>query len=234
MLKNKWMILIVMFALICSVSSCSFLSDSKRISNEKNAPGLYMEIKLEPIDVKQSTLSKEDMIYIRDIMERRINSLGVGNSSLTVEGRIIKIKLPGYTNTEEAKNVIGKTGELLFTDEIGGVIVSGKNLKSSNFAFQTVSEGGVKEPVIQLTFDEEGKKLFAEGTKANIGKTILITLDEQIIMAPKVNGSIKDGTVIITFGGKGEDVVKTAKKMASILKGGSIPAKVVILKSEIR
>ena len=91
-----------------------------------------------------------------------------------------------------------------------------------------------KEPVVQLTFDEEGTKLFAKGTKANIGKTILITLDDQILMSPKVNSAISDGKVIITFGGKDEDVVKTATEMASILKGGSIPAKVIFLVSELR
>lgn len=233
MLK-KWILLILLGLVTVSTLSCSYLSGSKD-RTEARLPGMYMELKLEPIDIKQSAISKEDMLHIQDVMDRRINSLGVQSSKIVIVGQTMQIEITGYTNLEEAKNVIGKTGELLFTDEIGEVIVSGKNIQDSQFVFQTVSTDGTKEPVVQLTFDEEGTKLFNKGTKANIGKTIVITLDENILMSPKVNSAISNGKVIITFGGgMSQDTIKTAKEMASILKGGSIPARVVILKAELR
>lgn len=234
MVRNKWLFISLVLILTASIVSCRYLIGNFRDTTDAKKPALYMEIRLEPIDARQSSLSKEDMTHIKDVMERRINALGVSNSSISVSGNIIKIELPGYSDMEQAKKVIVKTGELQFMDEDGGIIVTGKNLKSSQFAYQSVSEGGIREPVVQLTFDAEGTKLFANGTKANIGKTISISLDGQILMAPKVNSAITDGKVIITFGGKGEDIVKTAQEYASILQGGSIPASIVILKAEIR
>jgi preprotein translocase subunit SecD len=232
---TKWSLLAILIMVTISFLSCSFLSSNQQDRTDAKIPGMYLEIKLEPIDVKQSAISKEDMTQIQDVMDRRINSLGITSSKILIVGQTMQIEIAGYTNLEEAKNVIGKTGELLFTDEIGTVIISGKNIQDSQFAFQTVSADRTKEPVVQLTFDEEGTKLFSNGTKANIGKTIVITLDENILMTPKVNTAISDGKVVITFGGgSSPDTIKTAKEMASILKGGSIPARVTILKAELR
>lgn len=232
---KKYIRLASILLLASSLISCQYLFGDYRDKTEPLKPGIFMEIKLVPIDQRQSALSREDMSHIQDVMDRRINSLGMTSSRITIQGQSMLIEIKGYTNLEEARNVIGKTGELLFTDEIGSVIVSGKNIKTCEFAYQSLSQGGVREPVVQIAFDEEGTKLFANGTKANIGKNIVITLDETMLMAPKVNEAITDGKVVITFGGsKTEEAVNTAREMASILKGGSIPAKVLIVKAELR
>jgi preprotein translocase subunit SecD len=233
MKKNIWLVGIMMILSVMLVS-CQYITGDFRDKTNARKPGIFMEIKLEPIDVRQSSLSSRDMNQIKDVMERRIASLGVISSQVTFKGQTMQIEIDGYNNLGEARNVIEKTGELLFTDEIGGIIISGKNLKNSEFVFQTDPSSGAREPVIQLTFDEDGAKLFTNGTKANIGKNILITLDDQVLMSPKVNEVINDGKVVITFGGgSSEETIQTVKEMASILKGGSIPAKVVILKSEL-
>lgn len=233
-MKKLWLLSLI-FMVSVMLSSCQYIMGDFRETTDAKKPGLFLEIQLQPIDERQSLLSGSDMEHIKSVMERRVNSLGVATPRITIKGQIMQIEMPGYTNLEEAKSVIGKTGELLFTDETGGVIVSGKNLKNSEFVYQRASEGGVREPVVQLTFDEIGTKQFAEGTKANIGKTIMITLDENVLMTPKVNKVITDGTVIISFGrGSNQETVATAKEMATVLKGGSIPAKVVILKAELR
>ena len=55
-----------------------------------------------------------------------------------------------------------------------------------------VSQQGVSEPYVSLEFTEEGKQLFAEATKNNIGKQIAIVLDDEIVSAPVVNTEITE------------------------------------------
>lgn len=193
----------------------------KEITNEDLAPPKKVTIK--------------ELEQARSVIEKRVNALGVGETTVTTQGndRII-VDIPGFTDIERAKSLIGKIAVLTFKDEDGKVIVSGKNLKNAQFAYQTVSQGGVREPVVQLEWDEEGKKMFADGTAANVGKTIKIFLDEEEIMAPKVNEAIKDGNAVITFGGsKTEDAVKSAQDYAMLLRGGSLPLKMTFLEERI-
>jgi len=180
-------------------------------------------------------ITKLDLDRALVVIEKRVNALGVGETSISTSGnnRII-VDIPGYTDIEQAKKVIGKIAVLTFKDEANKIIVSGKNLKNSTFAYQTVSEGGVREPVVQLEWDNEGKKLFADATAANVGKTIKIFLDDIEIMAPKVNSAITDGNAVITFGGsKSEDAVKSAQEYAALLRGGSLPLKMSFIEERI-
>lgn len=54
----------------------------------------------------------------KDIIERRINAYGVGESVVQiVGGNRISIQLPGVTDIEEAKDLVGKTAELEFREQ---------------------------------------------------------------------------------------------------------------------
>ncbi|MCE5223615.1 protein translocase subunit SecD [bacterium] len=188
---------------------------------------------LESLGPKKMTT--EDLEKARTVLEKRINSLGVSETSISIQGtdRLI-VDIPGFSDIDQAKKVIGKIAVLTFKDETGKIIVSGKNLKNATFAFQAVDEGGIRQPVVQLEWDAEGKKMFAEGTAANVGKTIKIYLDEEELMAPTVNEAIQDGNAVITFGGtKSEENTKAAQETAALLRGGSLPLKLTFLEERI-
>lgn len=231
-IKN-WIFIVLILVLTISLISCHFMVNNTRDRTTPIVSRMYMELRIEPSDANQSALSN-DLSPIIEVLRRRINALGVGDSLIGVSGNIIKIEMPGYRDIEQATFVIRSKGELRFIDENNKIIVTNKNLKSSQFAYQSVSKEGTKEPFLKLTFDEMGTKLFADGTKANIGKKITILLDDQILMSPKLNNVISDGTVIITFDGKDVDLVKKVTEYSAILQGGSINAKVIILKAEVR
>ena len=59
--------------------------------------------------------------------------------------------------------------------------LSGKQLKTSAVQF----DPNTNEPVVNIEFDDEGAKLFAEITKRNVGKPVAIYLDGQPISVPK-------------------------------------------------
>lgn len=181
-------------------------------------------------------ITTADLEKTKSVIEKRINSLGVSEVLVTISGndRIV-VDIPGYTNIEEAKNIIGRIAVLTFKDEEGNVLITGKNLKNATFTYQATKEGGVREPVVQLEWDDVGKKLFAEATEKNVGKKIAIYLDEEELMAPTVNEPIKDGNAVITFGGEGsiEEKTKQAQEYAALLRGGSLPVKMEFVEERV-
>lgn len=209
--------------------SCSELTD-KPIKN----PDLHLEINVTPIDEEKAAFSTEEMISIKAIMKKRIDSLGASSNSISIQEQNLLIDILGYTDLEEVKSVLGKPGKLTFTDEQGSLIVTGDHIKKITYTMQARMEGGVQEPIIKLEMDEEGKRLFADGTRRNIGKTITINLDDEVLMAPVVHDTITNGVVILTFGGDKNEALHVTQKTAALLKGGAIPAVITIIKAEIR
>ena len=84
--------------------------------------------------------------------------------------------------------------------------LTGQNLKSATVTFQSQ---GLGSPEVSLQFDGEGTKLFGQLTKDNVGKTIAIVLDKQIISAPRVQAEIPNGQAVIT----GSYTLDEAKKL---------------------
>jgi len=85
------------------------------------------------------------------------------------------------------------------------------------------------KPIVELQFDDEGAKLFADITSRNIGKPLAIILDGQAIIntesgiyAPIVNDKITGGKAQIT----GNMTTDEAKKIVDRLKSGALPVKI--------
>ena len=94
--------------------------------------------------------------------------------------------------------------------------LTGKNLKNATVTFQSQ---GLGEPQISLQFDDEGTKLFSQLTRDNLGKTIAILLDGNIISAPTVQSEITNGEAVIT----GSFALQEAKDLVQKLNTGALP-----------
>jgi preprotein translocase subunit SecD len=186
---------------------------------------------------------KSSMETLRDLIERRVNLFGVSEPIVQVEEagllsgnrdhRLI-VELPGVTDIEEAKALIGKTPQLEFKIEKPGVAeltpdeqatltisdvfvetgITGRLLKRSTLQFNQ----GTNQPVVALEFNDEGKALFAEVTRSNIGKQLAIFLDGELKQSPVITTEIDNGQAIIT----GYDAV-TAREVVKELNFGSLP-----------
>lgn len=104
--------------------------------------------------------------------------------------------------------------------------LTGRYLKPGKAQVQFA--GGNIGPSISLEFDAEGTKLFAELTKANIGKPIGIYLDGQLISAPVVRQEIKDGKPEIT----GQFTVDEARSLARNLNLGALPIPIQLVSTQ--
>ena len=115
--------------------------------------------------------------------------------------------------------------------------LTGKYLKANgtNIAFDQTTY----KPIVELEFDDEGAKLFADITGRNIGKRLAIFLDGNSIIdttgdgvidaqdfynpyAPVVNDKITGGKAQIT----GNMTTDEAKDLANSLKDGALPVKI--------
>ncbi len=57
----------------------------------------------------------------RDIIDERVNSLGVAEPEISRQGRTISVDLPGVKNRDQAARIVGQTGELRFRSVLADV-----------------------------------------------------------------------------------------------------------------
>ena len=192
---------------------------------------------------------KESVASLRDVIERRVNLFGVSEpivqlESLREEHRLI-IELPGVTDLAEAKRIIGETPVLDFRTEKNGARealgatgeetanteeffepteLTGRFLQNASVQFDNVTG----EPYVSLDFDKEGGDIFAELTRANVGKYIAIYLDGAPISVPVVREEISGGQAQISGGFSLEE----AKTLVGRLNAGALPVPISLLSSQ--
>ena len=94
-------------------------------------------------------------------------------------------------------------------------------------ARQDFSNAGGNE--ISMTMNSEGARDWKRITGENVGKCIVIVLDDLVYSAPVVNGEIAGGRSSIT----GSFTLEEAKDLANILKSGKLPAPAVIVQEAV-
>ena len=177
-------------------------------------------------EADKQEVTEEEMAAAISLIQGRLDWNNWAEVAREGEKRL-RVDIPGVENAEEAIKEIGQTAQLSFTDETGKVLLTGDMVADARKQVGQVSQQGVSEPYVSLEFTE-GKQLFAEATKNNIGKQIAIVLDDEIVSAPVVNTEITDGNAMIT----GHFTPEEAEKTASLIRAGSLPFNLNILKME--
>ena len=172
-------------------------------------------IVLEAEDTEHGTADNDAVERAKQILERRINEMGLSEPIVQREGakRII-IELPGVKDPDEAMKRIGKTAVLEFKNEKGETVMTGDDLKDAKEEM-----GQNKQPLVAIELSDEGAKKFADLTSKNIGRHISITLDGEVLTNPVVQQAI-------TGGSKSLD---EAKDLAILLRSGALPVKINVL-----
>lgn len=188
--------------------------------------GVY--VVLEAVSDEGVTLDDAAMNRLIEVLDRRINGLGVAESLVQKAGsnRVI-IELPGISNTEDAIKMIGKTALLEFKLEnpdgtLGETLLTGGALKKADVSYDNLGR-----PQIQFEMNQEGAVRFAEITRNNIGRKLAITLDGKVQTAPMINSEIPSGNGVIT----GNYTVEEAKATATLLNAGALPVKAEIVET---
>ena len=110
-------------------------------------------------------------------------------------------------------------GQSIAVKRLGGI--RGDNLTNAQQSF----EQQTNSPVVNITFDGEGGRRFAELTTANVGKPFAIILDGKVLSAPNINEPIQGGTAQISGG----FTVDTANQLAISLRSGALPVDLTVV-----
>ena len=108
------------------------------------------------------------------------------------------------------------------TPALGGDVVTDAN---ADF----VQQAGRSEQQVSMTMNAEGAKAWARLTKENIGKAVVIVLDDMVYSAPNVQVEITGGRSQIT----GHFTPEEAKDLANVLKSGKMAASVHIVQEDV-
>lgn len=178
---------------------------------------------LEAVDTPEAPVNEDAVQRVVKIIEKRVNELGLTEPIIQRQGeRRIIVELPGIKDPEQAIDVLGKTAMLEFQDEQGNTVLTGTDLKDAKAQIDHANQN-----MVALEFSDEGGKKFAELTAKNVGKTIAILLDKQMLTNPRVNEPITGGKAVIT----GSRTIEEAQHLAILLRSGSLPVKVDIVET---
>ena len=187
--------------------------------------GAYVVLEAVQDENSNVKIDNEAMNRLIEVLNRRVNGIGVAESTIQKAGdnRVI-IELPGLQNTEDAINLIGKTALMEFKlmnedGTLGETLLTGSALKKADVSYDNLGR-----PQISFEMTPEGAQTFAKITRENIGRQLAITLDGVVQTAPKINSEIPSGNGVIT----GNYTVEEAKGTAALLNAGALPIKAEI------
>lgn len=245
-LKTRKKIIIALILILTVVFSYSSIKGLDLKAFKLNSMSEKMDLGLDlagGVDVVLEAQTKEDgetlkkkMEQAKTIIRERIDSLGVSEPNITIEGtKRIRAEIAGVEDTQQAIEMIGKTALLEFKNPEGKVIVTGKNIKESNVSYQQGKNNLNQAPVVTLEFDKEGAEKFKAETgrlaslPADQDKSIAIVLDGSLISKPSVNTEISDGRAII----EGNFTIESATELSNLINGGALPLELKEVQSSV-
>ncbi len=190
------------------------------------------------------TPSASDLSTIKDIVERRVNATGVSEPLVQTQGsdRIV-VEIPGVSDPDSIRKLIGSTGRLDFVplppERFGSntspgpesaqpgqplpgaaltPLFSGDQISSANPGTDSTSGRAVA-----FALKDQGSKLFSDYTTKNVGNFFAIVLDGTVVSAPYIQSPITGGSGIITGGSGGGFSAAEMNNLVTILRYGSLP-----------
>ena len=227
------------------------------VSSQSSGTDTVLSLRLKPEAARrvQEQALKQNITTLHN----RINELGVAEPVIQQQGldRIV-VQLPGVQDTAKAKDILGRTAtlEVRMVDEsteargaeLGSgpvpfgsekfnerngqplvvkkqVVLTGENLTDAQPGFDNQTQ----EPVVNLTLDGKGARIFRDVTRDNVGKRMAILLFEkgrgEIVTAPVIRSEIGGGRVQIS----GRMTTVEANDVALLLRAGSLAAPMEII-----
>ncbi len=191
-----------------------------------------------------------------ETIRRRVDAFGTTEPSIQRQGRNrILVQVPGVSDVERLKGLIGETGKLEFklvdpSANAAEVAASKKVPPGDELVYssddppvpyvlkdqvlvsgenlvdaQPGFDSRTGEPVVTFRFDAAGAKRFGRVTQENVGLPFAIVLDNKVISAPVIREPILGGTGQIS----GNFSVQEANDLSVLLRSGALPAKLTVI-----
>ena len=174
----------------------------------------------------------EALANIRTIIENRINQYGVAEPVIQTQGsdRIV-VEIPGVTNEQDVRRLIGSTGRLDFVEvpperaqEVvaGARIPEGLRVVFSGDKIATAMAGvdDIGQRAVNFTLTGEGAQIFGDYTSDHVGEQFAIVLDGSVISAPVIRSAITGGEGQISGGFTS---LTEVNELVTVLRYGALP-----------
>ena len=188
-------------------------------------------------EIEEDNPTEQEINDTVDRLQQRADTYSTDSNVYKEGSNRISIEIPGVTDANEILEDMGKPGALEFLDEDNyakfaageeyEVVLSGSDIKNAGASID--NSGTVKEYVVELAFNDEGTKKFAEATAANIGKPIYIIYDGEVVSYPTVQSAITGGSAVIN--GMKDD--EEAERLAQTIRIGALPLTLKELRSNV-
>ena len=176
---------------------------------------------------KEENPSEEDMADTIYKLQQRVQNYSTEAEVYKEGTNRINVDIPGVSDANAILEELGKPGSLIFVDEAGQTILNGNQVATAKPVI--TDENGIKKYMVDLTFTDDGKTVFADATTKNVGKRIAIIYDGKIYSNPVVNEPITQGQCQIS----GMTSYEEAETLASTIRIGSLSLELEELRSNV-
>ena len=199
-----------------------------------------IRVTLAVVPQADETVTDQQVETARNIIERRVGGLGVSEPQVRTEvsgtERRIVVEVPGVSNEDQVRSLVGSTGQLQFIDPKGQQLIENQDIRPliADGTVAVLFDGGQIDPGsvnpgtnngqlgVDFTLRSPGSEIWCEFTTNNVGLPGPIALDGFVITTPEIQSAICAGTTIITVGvGEGAEVERT--NLWNTLRFGALP-----------
>ncbi|HEX2883253.1 MAG TPA: protein translocase subunit SecD [Candidatus Limnocylindria bacterium] len=178
-----------------------------------------LRVTLEAESQNDEPITPEQVETARSIIERRVGGIGVTEPQVRTEvggdgSQRIVVEVPGVSDQEQVRNLVGSTGQLQFVDPQGQSLTAGQDISQllDSGAVRELFDGGEIDPAsvvpavdgnligVSFNLSDRGTDIWCQFTTANVGQPGPIALDAEVITTPQIQSAICQGQTIITVG----------------------------------
>ena len=233
-------LLIVIAVIVCLLIVPLFKSLNFGLDLQGGFEILY---EVSPIDGSKMTKDKLNATY--KSMLKRIDTLGVSEPEITLEGNDkIRVKLAGVTNKEEARETLSTVATLTFRDSEDNLLMSSDVLEAGGARLTTDQNG---RPAVSLKVkDKDTFYKVTNAVKDYENNVIVIWLDynemtdsyasEGSMCGTSESNCISSATVSEGFASdviiQGNFTEEEASNLVDLINSGSLPAKLTEISSK--
>lgn len=179
---------------------------------------------LEAQDSPDREVDAATMVSLHNIIERRINQLGLAEPRIQRSGdRRLIIELPAVDDPDRAVQIIGRTAQLTFRNMDDDILMTGEYLIDARADY----DGMYRRPLIYFELDSTGARLFGQITQQYLGQRMQIYLDDEWLYSGTVESVITNRGQISGF-----STLQEAQDVAMLLREGALPVR--LQEEEIR
>jgi preprotein translocase subunit SecD len=190
-------------------------------------------------------VTDEQLSTARDIIERRVSGIGVSEpqvrTEISADQRRIVVEVPGLSNEQQIRELVGSTGQLQFIDPNGQTLADNQDIRDmiANGTVIVLFDGGSIDANsvapssqngdigVQFTLKSPASDTWCTFTTNNVGQQGPIALDGIVYTVPTIRGAICGGNTVITVGATGDAGRTEQENLYNTLRFGALPVSLV-------